>query len=57
VAAAECRDDDNVEPVALNDAQEALVVESVTYTVAGALGLAVDGYATRTSRRGLRTPT
>jgi hypothetical protein len=30
--------------IALDYAQEELVVESVTYTVAGALGLAVDGY-------------
>jgi hypothetical protein len=31
--------------LALDYAQEELVVESVTYTVAGALGLRVDGYA------------
>jgi hypothetical protein len=40
VAAEGDRDD-----LTLNYAQEELVVESVTYTVAGALGLRVDGYA------------
>lgn len=40
VAAEGDRDD-----LTLNYAQEELVVESVTYTVAGALGPRVDGYA------------
>jgi N-terminal domain of anti-restriction factor ArdC len=43
--AAERRDAREDKPVALDYAQEELVVESVTYTVAGALGLRVDGYA------------
>jgi antirestriction protein ArdC len=45
LVAAERRDAESDEPVALDYAQEELVVESVTYTVAGALGLAVDDYA------------
>jgi hypothetical protein len=44
VAAERC-DAPQGEPVALDYAQEELVVEAVTYTVAGALGLRVDGYA------------
>jgi hypothetical protein len=43
--AAERGDAENDERLALDYAQEELVVEAVTYTVAGALGLRVDGYA------------
>jgi hypothetical protein len=45
VALARQDDGDGDNPIALDYAQEELVVESVTYAVAGALGLRVDGYA------------
>jgi hypothetical protein len=45
LVAVERRDAPEREPVALDYAQDELVVESVTYTVAGALGLGVEGYA------------
>jgi hypothetical protein len=43
--AAERRDAENGDPIALDYTEEELVVEAVTYTVAGALGPRVDGYA------------
>jgi hypothetical protein len=45
LVAAERRDAGNDESIVLDYAQEELVVEAVTYTAGGAIGLRVDGYA------------